>query len=164
MPLPPDKAILSVAIDAKVKAMLEDYAEMFDRPLSQLARNMIYIALDQFKLLNNVGVIPALNIFKDQIERFVTNKKVKDYLLVIKDEKPVTISVVIDAEVKATIEEYADYLGLPLNIFGRNLIYVGLDQFRILNALGFGKLEKLAKAFKGFIESYQKVSSTEQKQ
>lgn len=159
MALPKDKVIISVPIDSDIKKFLAEYAKEFDIPLSRFARNLIYVALDTFKLLKKTGIIPILKVFRDLIDRHVTNERVKNSLLVTADKNPVTISVVIDSEVKILLDQYADYLGLPLNILARNLIYIGLDEFKILKFAGFGKLSVLAASFKDFVKSYQKKKS-----
>lgn len=159
MPLPKDKTIITITIDTDVKALLVKYSKEMDVPLSKLARNLIYIALDDFKLLKKTGFIPVLKVFRDMVESYVSHEGVKKFLTVIEDKKPTTISVVVDSSVKETLDSYSDYLGLPLNIFGRNLIYIGLDQLTILRAAGFVKLTKMVTAFKIFVSSYQKSNT-----
>lgn len=159
MTLPKDKVIISVPIDSDIKKLLVKYSKELDIPLSRFTRNLIYVALDSFKLLKKTGVISVLKVFRDLIDRHVTNERIKNSLLATTDKNSVTISVVIDSEVKILLEQYADYLGLPLNIFGRNLIYIGLDEFKLLKSAGFGKLSILAASFKDFVKSYQKKKS-----
>ncbi|MCB2170993.1 MAG: hypothetical protein KQI78_25320 [Deltaproteobacteria bacterium] len=153
MSLPKNKVIISVQVDYNIRNLLKKYSKELDLPLSKFARNLIYIALDDFKILNKGGVIPLLKFFTDGVERHVKHEGIREALIALKDKKPVTISVVIDKDVKEQLDKYADYLGLPLNIFGRNLIYVGLDQFKILRMAGFVKLSKMASAFKLFVKA-----------
>ncbi len=51
------------------------------------------------------------------------------------DDK-VTMSVVIDREVKEIIEKHAKELDLSASKFARNLIYVGLDDFKLCKKVG----------------------------
>lgn len=154
MGLPKDKVIISVSIDSDVKELLLKYSKEIDLPLSKFVRNLIYVSLDDFKLLKKGGCISISKYFRDTVEAYIKHEGIKEFLLGSKDKKPVTISVVVDRDIKEQLDEYADYLGLTLNIFGRNLIYVGLDGFQILKKAGFVKLAKLSSAFKIFVKSY----------
>lgn len=156
MPLPENKVIITVTLDSDVKTLLIKYSKEMDIPLSKLSRNLIYIALDDFKLLKKTGIITVLKVFQDMVESYVSHEGLRKFLIVNEDKKPTTISVVVDLDVKEILDLYSDYLGLPMNIFGRNLIYVGLDQLTILRGAGFVKLAKMITAFKKFVSSYLK--------
>ena len=64
MPLPDDKVIISVVIDKDVKEVLEKCAAEIDLSVSKFARNLIYIALDDFKLMKKVGIIKLAKTFR----------------------------------------------------------------------------------------------------
>ena len=160
MSMPKDKVIISVSVDSKVKELLVKSSKDLDIPLSRFARNLIYVALDDFKLLKKAGLITVLKFFRDSVESYIKHEGIREALFVTKDEKPVTISVVVSAEVKEDLDKYSEYLGLPLNIFGRNLIYVGLDEFEILRKAGFGKLHKMIAGFKDFVRTVVNEYST----
>lgn len=51
-------------------------------------------------------------------------------------EDKVTISVVIDKEVKEILEKYSKELDLSTSKFARNLIYVGLDDYKLFKKVG----------------------------
>lgn len=51
-------------------------------------------------------------------------------------EDKVTMSVVIDRDVKELIEKYAKELDISASRFARNLMYVGLDEFKLCKKAG----------------------------
>lgn len=61
MALPKDKVSISVVIDREVKEELDRIAEMFDISVSKLARNMMYVGLDNFKILRRLGFVHIVN-------------------------------------------------------------------------------------------------------
>lgn len=67
------------------------------------------------------------------------------------DDK-VTMSVVIDREVKELIEKYAKELDLSASKFARNLIYVGLDDFKLCKKVG---MIAVVKMFRNLLESVE---------
>ena len=81
MPLPKDKAIISVVVDKDVKELLDKYAAELDISVSRFARNLIYIGLDDFKLLKKTGLLKIVlsfkNIFSDLKKRMEIIEKEK---------------------------------------------------------------------------------------
>ncbi|MEW6427342.1 MAG: hypothetical protein AB1568_04835 [Thermodesulfobacteriota bacterium] len=143
---------ITVAIDKDTKALLEKYAVEMDLTRSKLARNLIYIALDDFKILKFMGVIRAAKVFRDIME--VLHEKLlgkfgtEDMEEIDND----TMSVIIDTEIKELLDRYSAQVGLPLRIFCRNLVYIGLDEFKLLRKVG---AVRLAGAFRQFMESFE---------
>ncbi len=155
MPLAKNKINISVSIDKDVKELLEEYSHELDLSVSKFARNLIYSALDDFKILRVTGAIALSKTFGDILEKIPVYSKRLDENITSDLERSVVISVVIDAEVKKQLDKYAKEIGLPLNIFARNLIYVALQDFKLLKKVG---LVKIAIAFKAFIQSFIKIS------
>jgi len=146
---------ISVTVDAKVNQLLERYSKEFDLTKSRFARNLIYVSLDGFKLFKATGIALVATKFRKLCETYISHEGLQDFLIRTKDSDPVTFSVVIDEEAHELIKQYADYIELPKKIFMRNLIYVGLDEFRILKIAGFDKLVKLADGFNDFIRKFK---------
>jgi ribosome biogenesis protein Tsr3 len=147
-----EKALISVAIDKDVKTLLEKYSREIDLTLSKFARNLIYIALDDFKILKQTGVIRLAMAFRSLLETFPKFKKREERKISEEEENSVSISVIIDSEVKELLENYASETGLTLKMFARNLIYIALDDFELLRKAG---LVRLACAFRKFMESFE---------
>lgn len=55
--LPDDKVTISVIVDREVKDQLEKYAKELDLSVSKLARNLIYMALDDLNILKKTGLV-----------------------------------------------------------------------------------------------------------
>jgi len=68
------------------------------------------------------------------------------------DDK-VTISVVIDKDVKDLIEKHAKELDLSTSKFARNLIYVGLDDFKLCKKVGIIRAGLAFRALLGTLKS-----------
>ena len=62
--IPDNQVTLSVIIDKEVKELLDKYAKELDLSTSRFARNLIYVGLDDFKLLKKVGIIRTILAFK----------------------------------------------------------------------------------------------------
>lgn len=65
------------------------------------------------------------------------------------DDK-VTMSVVIDREVKEIIEKAAKELDISASKFARNLIYVGLDDYKLCKKVG---MIRASLAFRALMET-----------
>lgn len=152
MTLPTDKAIISVTIDKDIKELLKKHAGELDLPTSRFARNLIYIALEDFNILDQAGVLKFVGRFRKILETLPKYTKIVEKKVAKAEAKGVTISVVIDINTKELLEKYADEIGLTLKILARNLIYVALDDFKLLKKTG---VIRLAGAFKKFLESYE---------
>ncbi len=59
MALPPGKVVLSVVIDQEVKEALEDIAKEMEMSVSKVAKNLLYIGLDEAKVYRKLGVLKA---------------------------------------------------------------------------------------------------------
>ena len=162
MSLAKNNVTISVQVDQKVKEFLVQYSKELDLTLSKFARNLIYVALKNFELLKMTPIAPAIKVFVSTVEAHVTNEKLKEFLIVNKDKKPVTISVVIDSEAKKIMDQYAEYIDLPLNIFARNLVYVGLDYFKILEKVGLLNFSKVSRFFTEGLKGYMKDNRGEE--
>jgi len=145
---------ISVSIDKDVKVLLEKYAAEIDLPLSRFARNLIYVSLDSYslKLLKKTGALKLVVPFRAMLESIPAYKEKIDKKIAYNAENSVTISVAIDTDVKEELEKIADEVGLPLKTFARNLIYVTLDDFKLLHKVG---VIRLAVAFRDFMDKLQ---------
>lgn len=133
---------ISIKLDERVKILLEESAHELGLSLSQYARNIIYCALDDFNILNN------LNLFKLDLFSIYLNPKITHLKIMDSDQvKEVNISVIIREDVKHKLQEISDDLGLTMKQVARNFIYVGLYEHDIFKKLGFIRLGKTAKAF-----------------
>jgi antitoxin component of RelBE/YafQ-DinJ toxin-antitoxin module len=136
---------ITIKLDERVKILLEKSSHEMGLSLSQYARNIIYCALDDYKILKNLKLI--------KLESFNIYLNPKDSHLKIQDTeqtKDVNISVIIREDVKHKLQEIADDLGLTLKQVARNFIYVGLYEHDIFKKLG---LLRLGTSAKGFIAS-----------
>lgn len=150
---------ISISIDQDVKKELENYASDMDLTISRLSRNLIYIALDDFKILNPIKLgkqMLPLNI--DHFKRSATEYSNFSEFAQNQDEmtKPVQISVIIRQDIKEQMECYAKQLNMPLKMFATNMLYVGLKSINLLNKVG---LIKLATAFRNFIRTFRDYES-----
>jgi hypothetical protein len=71
--------MISVLIDKEVKELLDVYAADLDLSVSRFARNLMYVGLDEFKLLRKVGLIQTMTKFSAMLEsvKKLRNKKKK---------------------------------------------------------------------------------------
>jgi len=82
MSLPEDKVSISVVIDRSIKEELDRYSKLYGIPTSQLARNMIYIGLDQFNFLHKMGyghLARGLDSFKELFKNLVNSDQKTDH-------------------------------------------------------------------------------------
>lgn len=149
-----DKVSISVAIDKDIKLLLEKYSKEVDLTLSKLARNLIYVAIDSyaFKLLSNKKIGRLVVSFRAMLGSIPAYKEKIDKKAALIAEQTTTISVVIDSDLKEQLEQIGNQIGLPLKLFARNLIYIALDDFKLLRNIG---LIRLAVAFRDFMEKFQ---------
>ncbi len=80
MPLPEDKVSISVVIDRKVKDELDKYAKLYGISTSKLARNMVYVGLDQFQFLHKMGfghIAKGLDRFSELFRNLVNSETKK---------------------------------------------------------------------------------------
>ena len=157
-----ENVAISALIDKGTKELLDNYAKEIDLTLSRFARNLIYISLDDFKILKKIGCIKIAKTFRDQLSKIPAyDKKIKSRME--EEEKDfTTISIVIDQDTKELLEKYASDLGLSMKIFARNLIYVGLDEFKLLRGMGIIRLAFGFKKFLDSFENYEKEASGSQ--
>lgn len=150
---------VSVAIDKDVKVLLEKYSKDLDLTLSKFARNLIYIALDDMRFFHKTGITKLVLPFRSLLETIPGYKEKVDARVAKKAAESVTISVVIDTDVKELLDEIANETGLTLKTFARNLIYVALDDFKLLKKIG---VIRLAVAFRDFLETFQNYAPEDQ--
>lgn len=72
------------------------------------------------------------------------------------DDK-VTMSVVIDREVKEIIEKAAKELDMSTSQFARNLIYTGLDDYKLLKKIG---VVRGVIGFRALMNSFKKTKDS----
>lgn len=145
---------ISVSIDKDVKVLLEKYAKEIDLTLSRFARNLIYVSIDSYalKLFTKSGATKLVVPFRAMLDSIPAYKEKIDKKIAYDAENSVTISVAIDADIKEELEKIADEVGLPLKTFARNLIYVALDDFKLLRKVG---VIRLAVSFRDFLDKFQ---------
>jgi hypothetical protein len=66
--LPDNQVTISVIIDKEVKELLDKYSKEIDLSTSRFARNLIYIGLDDFKLLKKIGIIRTCLAFRTLLD------------------------------------------------------------------------------------------------
>lgn len=147
------KVTISALIDKDTKELLEKYAGEIDLTLSKFSRNLIYTALDEFEILKGTGVVKIARVFRDQLSKIPLYENKAQARITKNEQNFVTISIVIDQETKEILEKYSGEVGVSMKIFARNLIYVGLDMFKLLKGIG---LVRLAFAFRKFIDGFEK--------
>ena len=157
-----ENVTISASIDHENKALLEKYAGEIDLTLSRFARNLIYISLDDFKILKKIGCIKIAKTFRDQLSRIPAYDKNVKIRMEEEEKNFTTISIVIDQDTKELIGKYADDVGISMKIFARNLIYVGLDEFKLLRGIGMVRLVFAFKKFLATFENYEKEASGSQ--
>lgn len=72
---------ITISIDKEVKEKLDQYAELYGISTSKLARNLVYVGLDQANFLHKVGVnhlVKGLDTFKDLFKRLIDSETNKD--------------------------------------------------------------------------------------
>lgn len=146
---------ISVKLDERVKKLLEDSSAELGLSLSEYARNIIYCALSDLKILKNLKLL--------YFESFSIYLNPKNSHLKIDDTEPageVNISVIIREDVKNKLEKIAEGLGMTMKQVVRNFIYVGLYEHDVLRKFGFVKIGKMAN---GFIANIQKVFGPDEK-
>ena len=63
----------------------------------------------------------------------------------------VAITIIIDKDVKETLEKYSGELGMSVSKFASNCIYVALDDYKILKKMG---VVRMCLGFRSLIESF----------
>jgi len=155
---------ITISIDQEVKLLIEKYARENDLTLSRLTKNLMYEAFRHFKLFEKVKlsdqmlVIKAdnfrnsMNLYSGQISKIDSSNS--NGL----GEK-VQISIIIERNVKELMDEYAKALDIPFKLFAANMVYIGLNDFKLLHKIG---IVHIAKAFEKFIQAFEKFRSNNQ--
>lgn len=155
MALSKDKVSLTVAIDKDVKELLEKYAKDLDLTLSKIVRNLILISLEDFNIIEKVGLFKACNTLRKFLMSISSsNGKV---LIDGNTEDNVNISVIMDQSTKDLVDSYSQKLDLPVKRFVRNLIYTALDDYKYLKKTG---LIRIAFHFKNLIQSQKEFEES----
>ncbi len=68
MPVPSDKVTISIVIEKEIKEILEQHAAELDMSVSRFARNCIYVALDDYKILKRIGLVRVALGFRSLME------------------------------------------------------------------------------------------------
>lgn len=68
-------------------------------------------------------------------------------------EDKVTISVIVDRDVKELLEKYSQELDLSVSRFARNLLYLGLDEFKLCKKVG---IIRTGLAFRALLNTLKK--------
>ena len=72
-----DTERITISLDRKVKEKLDEYAKLYDIPTSRLARNMLYVGMDQFQILHKMGfghISKGLDKFKELFQNLVNSE------------------------------------------------------------------------------------------
>ncbi len=149
---------VSISIDKDIKHSLEEIAQELDITMSKFARNLIYLALDDFKDLEKIKLgkkMLASNLtnFKATIDYYA--KSYGDDEIDSLEFDLVQISVVMDAEVKEILEKMAKEMCMPFKLLTANMLYVGLRSVKLVRKTGVLRLaygfQKNIEAIKSFI-------------
>ena len=150
---------ITISIDRDVKDLLERYANEVDITVSRLARNLMTEAFRHFKIFDKLHLgNQMLTINADNFRNSMTayaEKKLKDEKPVFeRGEEKVQVSIVIEKEAKEIMANYAKSLDIPLKLFAANMLYIGLNDLKLLHNIGIARLaisfEKFVKAFEDF--------------
>lgn len=148
---------ITISIDKGVKAQIEKYASELDLNLSRLTKNLMYEAFRHFQLFDKIRLSNQMLITKaDNFRNLITTysdqiqEEVGDFSS--EPEGKVQVSIIIDLDVKNLMSEYATNLDIPLKQFAANMLYIGLNDFKLLNNLG---IIRLAIAFEKFVQSFE---------
>jgi hypothetical protein len=157
MPQKSDTVTITISLDQDIKELIERYANELDLNLSRLTKNLMYEAFrhfqifDKIKLGNQMLAIRADNfrssmiLYSNQIQKVkVTDAPVNN---------KVQISIIIESEVKDLMSEYSKALDIPLKLFAANMVYIGLNDLKLLHNIG---IVRIASAFEKFIQAFEK--------
>lgn len=154
-------SIITVSIDEDVRISLDTIAGELDLTISKLARNLIYATLDDYQLPEKFGlgvVSKRILAFRSQC-KVLEKQTVSEGYLDEEQEFNAQISVVIDTEVKESLEHLSKVLGIPVKMLARNFIYIGLRDFKLLKKVG---IVQAAVAFDSFMRAFFKRPSDEE--
>ncbi|MCA1764842.1 MAG: DUF6290 family protein [Desulfobulbaceae bacterium] len=140
---------ITVKLDERIKTLLEKCSHETGLSLSQYVRNIIYSALEDYRILSDLKRI-NLDLFNISTKADTSRIKIEEP----GPSKEVNISVIIREDVKAKLEKISTDLGLTLKQVARNFIYVGLYEHDVLRKLGMVQIGKIAN---GFLASINKV-------
>lgn len=72
---------ITISVDKKVKEQLDRYSKLYGISTSKLARNMLYIGLDEFNFLKKLGfvhIVRGLDSFTELFKNLVNSETKKD--------------------------------------------------------------------------------------
>ena len=151
MVLSKNNVTIIIEIDKDVKPSLLKHSQELDLTISKFTRNLLYHALNEFKLYRSTGITTIVAAFRNAIDSIPSNKRKIDAKIAELEKRRVTVSIVIDADVKQTIEKLAAEIGLPFKTFTRNLLYVALDDFKLVKKAG---VVRVAVLFRGLLDKF----------
>jgi hypothetical protein len=155
---------ITISLDQDIKMLIEKYAQELDLNLSRLTRNLMYEAFrhfqifDKIKLGNQMLAIKADN-FRNSMTVFAKNASEKNPTIDDGSDQKVQISIVIESKTKDLMNGYAKSLDIPLKLFAANMVYIGLNDFRLLEKIG---IKRLALSFEKFVEAFEKFKPNNQ--
>lgn len=154
---------VTISIDKDVKDTLEQVARELDSTMSKIARNLIYIALDDFKELEKVKLgrkmlSTNLNSFKATVEYYTNNLDDKE--IDCSEFNLVQISVVMEKDIKEILEAKAQELNMPFKMLAVNMLYVGLREVNLFRKTG---VLRLALAFQSFMKTFRDYGNKKEK-
>ena len=75
-----DTERITISLDKEVKEKLDEYAKLYDIPTSRLARNMVYVGLDQVNFLHRCGfghVARGMDKFKELFQNLIESEETR---------------------------------------------------------------------------------------
>lgn len=147
-------SVMTISVDSDIRKSLDLIALEIDITISKLARNLIYSSLEDYKLLNTMGIGKQIYAFRSSCN-IIEHQSIATNNCTDLDQE-VNIGVVIDNNIKEVMNDYSKQLGIPLKTFARNLIYIGLNDLKLLKKVG---ILRFTLAFEAFIGTYFKKDS-----
>ena len=155
---------ITISLDQDIKELIEGYAQELDLTLSRLARNLMYEAFRHFQVFDKINLggqmleIKADN-FRNTMISFAKNAIKPETSSTDELEKKVQISIIIDSKTKEVMSDYAKSLNIPLKLFAANMVYIGLNDFKLLKKMG---IMRLALSFEKFIQVFENFKPNNQ--
>jgi hypothetical protein len=155
---------ITISLDQDIKLLIEKYAQELDLTLSRLARNLMYEAFRHFRLFDKIKLetqmmeIKADN-FRNSMTRVANGANKAKTSSANGLENKVQISIIIDSVTKKVMNEYAKSLDIPLKLFAANMVYIGLNDFKLLKKIG---IMRIATSFMKFIEAFEQFKPNNQ--
>jgi hypothetical protein len=155
---------ITISIDQDVKLLIEKYAQELDLNLSRLIRNLVYEAFRHFKIFDKIKFgnqmlgIKADN-FRNGMTSYASQANKAQNPSADGLENKVQVSVIIESDTKDVMNEYAKALDIPLKLFVANMVYIGLNDFKLLHKIG---IMRIANSFQKFIQAFEEFKPNNQ--